>query len=201
MLEDSVLEKLGESIGKITLVVGESEIAAITAIFNLVEAEQDDMAPDDFESYGGSKELLNRAWATNKDTGSEIAFLLTKDKDKVFGGNYALQIDVTLQNGNAWAGATKNFAADWSNGNALEFYTIPEKYGQKVVVQVTSDGVIYEAYLQEFEAYTKYAETDTPVKVSIPFSCFKDRDNKGVAFNPKRLRVLGFGAMQLQKMV
>lgn len=58
MLEDSVLEKLGESIGKITLVVGESEIAAITAIFNLAEAEQDDMAPDDFESYGGSKECL-----------------------------------------------------------------------------------------------------------------------------------------------
>lgn len=191
VLEDSALVSLGKGIGTIALIVGDKEVSVIKAKFNMEEVPQDDMIPENFEGYNGNDQQLALAWATNKDTGSEIALSLTDDKEKVFGGDYGLQMDVTLLNGNAWAGATKSFAADWSAGNALEFYTIPERNGQKVVVQVTSGGVVWEVYLQEFEAYTANAASEIPVKVTIPFSAFVDRDGKGATFDPSTIESIG----------
>lgn len=191
VLKDSALKSLGEGLGTIALLVNNEELSVINARFNMVEVEQDDLTPDDFEGYNGSSQQLGLAWATNKDTGSEITLSLTDDKEKVFGGDYGLQMDVTLLNGNAWAGATKSFEADWSAGNALEFYTIPEKNGQKVVVQVTCGGQVFEVYLQEFPAYTSSADSEIPVKVTIPFSAFTGRDNAAAKFDPNHIESIG----------
>lgn len=191
VLKDSALKSLGEGLGTIALLVDNEELSVINARFNMVEVEQDDLTPDDFEGYNGSSQQLGLAWATNKDTGSEITLSLTDDKEKVFGGDYGLQMDVTLLNGNAWAGATKSFEADWSAGNALEFYTIPEKNGQKVVVQVTCGGQVFEVYLQEFPAYTSSADSEIPVKVTIPFSAFTGRDNAAAKFDPNHIESIG----------
>lgn len=191
VLKDSALMSLGEGLGTIALLVDNEELSVINARFNMVEVEQDDLTPDDFEGYNGSSQQLGLAWATNKDTGSEITLSLTDDKEKVFGGDYGLQMDVTLLNGNAWAGATKSFEADWSEGNALEFYTIPEKNGQKVVVQVTCGGQVFEVYLQEFAAYTSSADSEIPVKVTIPFSAFTGRDNANAKFDPNHIESIG----------
>ena len=199
VLEDSALVSLGKGIGTIALMAGDKEVSVIKAKFNMEEVPQDDMIPEDFEGYNGNDQQLALAWATNKDTGSEIALSLTDDKEKVFGGDYGLQMDVTLLNGNAWAGATKSFAADWSAGNALEFYTIPERNGQKVVVQVTSGGVVWEVYLQEFEAYTANAASEIPVKVTIPFSAFVDRDGKGASFDPSTIESIGLWCNAIAK--
>ena len=199
VLEDSSLISLGKGIGTIALMIGDEEVSVIKAKFNMEEVPQNDMIPEDFEGYNGNDQQLALAWATNKDTGSEITLSLTDDKEKVFGGDYGLQMDVTLLNGNAWAGTTKSFAADWSEGNALELYTIPERNGQKVVVQVTSDGVIWEAYLQEFDAYTANAASGIPVKVTIPFSAFTDRDNKGATFNPSKIESIGLWCNAIAK--
>lgn len=199
VLEDSSLMSLGTGIGTIALMAGDKEVSVIKAKFNMEEEEQDDMVPEDFEGYNGNDQQLGLAWATNKDTGSEITLSLTDDKEKVFGGDYGLQMDVTLLNGNAWAGTTKSFAADWSEGNALEFYTIPERNGQKVVVQVTSGGVVWEVYLQEFEAYTANAASGIPVKVTIPFSAFVDRDGKGAAFDPAAIESIGLWCNAIAK--
>lgn len=199
VLEDSSLMSLGTGIGTIALMAGDKEVSLIKAKFNMEEVEQDDMVPEDFEGYSGDDQQLGLVWATNKDTGSEITLSLTDDKEKVFGGDYGLQMDVTLLNGNAWAGATKSFAADWSEGNALELYTIPERNGQKVVVQVTSGGVVWEVYLQEFEAYTANAASGIPVKVTIPFSAFVDRDGKGAAFDPTAIESIGLWCNAIAK--
>ena len=66
-------------------------------------------------------------------------------------------MDITFAAGDAWAGATKGMNADWSAGNALEFYTIPEQYGQKVVVQVTAGGnTIFDPFWRIRPAWGEY---------------------------------------------
>ena len=188
-MTDEELLSLGEIPGAITLMVGETEIAQISARFNLKQAEQNDLIPEDFENYAGSNRELNSSWTTNKDTGSEIILELTQEKDKVFGGKYGMQMNITLAKKDAWVGATKSFEADWTQGNALELYTIPEAKGQKVVVQVKSGAEEFEVYLQEYEEYTKYAATGTPVKVTIPFGAFVGKSH-GV-FDPAKIQVIG----------
>lgn len=188
-MTDEELLSLGEIPGMITLTVGEKEIAEISARFNLKQAEQNDLIPEDFENYAGSNRELNSSWTTNKDTGSEITLNLTQEKDKVFGGKYGMQMNITLAKKDAWVGATKSFEADWTEGNALELYTIPEAKGQKIVVQVKSGSEEFEVHLQEYEEYTKYAATGTPVKVTIPFSAFVGK-NHGV-FDPAKIQVIG----------
>lgn len=94
-MTDEQLLSLGEIPGIITLKVGDAKIAEISARFNLKQAEQNDMIPEDFEGYAGSNRELNSSWTTNKDTGSEISLKLTEEKDKVFGGKYGMQMDIT----------------------------------------------------------------------------------------------------------
>lgn len=186
------LEKLGAALGSITLFVNDKETAKSNVLFNMPEKEKNPLVPDDFEDYGGSNRLLRSAWAGNKESSSSISLNLTKEKDKVFGGNYGLEMDITLAASTAWAGATKNMdQADWSSANALEFYAIPEKNGQKVVVQVTSGGKVFEVYLQEYPAYVEAAKKDMPVKVTIPFSCFVGRDNPKDVFYAKEINSIG----------
>ncbi len=200
ILKDSALLSLGEALGTITLFVGEEEVAAITAKFNMEVQVQNDMIPEDFENYNGDSQQLGLAWATNKASGSEISFALTDDPEKVFGGKYGLKMDITFAAGDAWAGATKGMNADWSAGNALEFYTIPEQYGQKVVVQVTAGGnTIFETYLQEYESYTANAKTGFPVKVTIPFTAFVGRDNKEAKFDPAKIESIGLWCNAIAK--
>ncbi|MDE7321210.1 MAG: hypothetical protein K2N73_00520 [Lachnospiraceae bacterium] len=200
VLKDSALLSLGEALGTITLFVGEEEVAAITAKFNMEVPVQNDMIPEDFEGYNGDSQQLGLAWATNKASGSEISFSLTDDPEKVFGGAYGLKMDVTFAAGDAWAGATKGMNADWSAGNALEFYTIPETKGQKVVIQVTTGGnTIFETYLQEFEGYTDNAQTGFPVKVTIPFSAFVGRDNKEAKFDAAKIESIGLWCNAIPK--
>ena len=200
ILKDSALLSLGEALGTITLLVGEEEIAVITAKFNMEVPVQNDMIPEDFEGYNGDNQQLGNTWATNKASGSEITISLTDDPEKVFGGKYGLKMDVTFAAGDAWAGATKGMNANWSAGNALEFYTIPETKGQKVVVQVTTGGnTIFETYLQEYKSYTDNAETGFPVKVTIPFSAFVGRDNKDAQFDPAKIESIGLWCNAIPK--
>lgn len=198
-LKDSVLIGMGEAMGTISLYVKGNKISEITARFNMVEQEQNDMIPEDFEGYNGNSQQLGIAWATNKASGSEIALSLTNDPDKVFGGDYGLQMDVTLADADAWAGATKSFVADWSAGNALEFYAVPEMFGQKVVVQVTAGNQVFEIYLQEYAGYTDNAAKGYPVKVTIPFSAFIGRDNKDAKFDPAAVQSIGLWCNAIAK--
>ncbi|MCI8973937.1 MAG: hypothetical protein HFH79_10170 [Lachnospiraceae bacterium] len=200
VLKDSSLLSLDKALGTITLYVNDNEVAKITIQFNMEAPVQNDMIPEDFEGYNGDNQQLSKTWATNKASGSEISFALTDDPEKVFGGKYGLKMDITFAAGDAWAGATKGMNADWSAGNALEFYTIPEQYGQKVVVQVTAGGnTIFETYLQEYESYTANAKTGFPVKVTIPFTAFVGRDNKEAKFDPAKIESIGLWCNAISK--
>lgn len=192
LLTQKNLEYLGESAGTVILEVNGKEVSRISVIFNKEAAVVSADTVDDFETYGGSNAQLQSAWAGNKDAGSDVSFELTAEQNKVFGGEYALSMDVYLKSGTAWAGATKTLDADWSQtGDALQFYTIPEAYGQKVVVQLTSAGNVFEVYLQEYDEYIQAAANGEALKVTIPFSQFKPRDTAGAVIDSSDVASVG----------
>ena len=113
----------------------------------------------------------------NKDTGCTINLALTAEKGQVFDGKYAMKF-VYNETSNGWAGATISKEVNWSDCDALQFYTIPDGKHQKVVIQLTANGKVYETYLNEYEAYAENDGT-VPIKVTIPFTDFVERDTQG----------------------
>ena len=73
---------------------------------------------------------------------------------------------------------------NWSNCNALQFWVIPDGNNQWTVIQInTSDGVSYEAYLQD---YADFTNTTDPLLVTIPFTDFKDKNGDAGNFSSKK---------------
>lgn len=178
VLDTQTLELLGEHVGTIELVIGGKVVQTIGVTFNIPEPEQDIYQVDGFENYYGVDNLLNKSWATNKESGSTIKISLTDELGKYYKGNYGMKFEyMELENG--WAGATIAKEVDWSNRNALQFWTIPDGNNQKVVVQITANKIIYEVYLNQ---YVDYRDSTEPMLVTIPFSEFCERDTAG---NPK----------------
>ena len=183
------LEKLGETAnGKVILYAGETKLQEISVMFNIEQEEKDYRLVDDFESYYGLDNLLNGSWAVNKDSGCDLTLSLTQDMS--YNGTYALKFDYT-ETSTGWAGATIKNEADWSDCNALQFWVVPDGKNQKTVIQInTLDGGSYEAYLNNYEGYTSTTE---PLLVTIPFSEFVDKGDRGVLTSEAAAYISNFG--------
>lgn len=181
VLTNDILQELGSCAdGSISLVIDGKVQQKISVIFNIEEPEEDLYEIDGFESYYGVDTLLTKKWSTNKDSGCNITLHLITDEELVYEGDYALEFSYE-ETSTGWAGTTISKEVDWSDCNALQFYTIPDGNNQKTVIQLTANGIVYETYLNLYEEYA--ADTDgTPLLVTIPFEDFVQRDTAG---NPK----------------
>ncbi len=177
-LTSSNLKKLGAVVGTIELKIDGKTNDEINATFNIQAPVEDPFQIDGFENYYGVNSLLTQKWAANKASGSVIELSLSQEDGTVFEGDYAMKFYYD-ETSDGWAGATISKEVDWSSCNALSFYTLPDGKNQKVVVQLTANGVVYETYLNLYE---DYASAKGPLKVTIPFSEFCQRDTAG---NPK----------------
>lgn len=192
VLTKTDLESLGEGVGSISVYADEAKIDTIKALFNLEVPEEDPYEIDGFENYFGVDSLLNQKWTTNKDTGSSINLSLTKESGEYYEGEYGMKFTYN-ETKSGWAGATISKEVDWSDCNALRFWTIPDGNNQKTVIQITANNNVYETYLN---LYDGYKDVTTPILVTIPFSEFVARDISG---NPKgglledRSNVTSFG--------
>lgn len=174
-LDKTSLASLGEGVGTIKLYADGTKLDSIKAIFNMPEPKKDPYEIDGFENYFGETSLLQKDWATNKDSGCTIDISLTNEDGKHCDGDYGLKFTYNEKVG-GWAGATIAKEVDWSECNALSLWTIPDGKNQKTVIQITAGGKEYEVYLNE---YAEYQNVTTPLYVTIPFSAFKDRDGDG----------------------
>nr|WP_294490414.1 glycosyl hydrolase [uncultured Anaerosporobacter sp.] len=177
-LSNEDLKKLGEYVGTIDLYLNDTKLDSFNAIYNIKPPVEDPFEIDGFENYLGVDALLTNKWATNKATGSKITLSLTKEKDKIYDGEFAMKFSYD-ETSDGWAGATISKEVDWSSCDALQFYTIPDGKNQKIVVQIEANGKVYETYLN---LYNEYIGKTTPMLVTIPFADFCERDTAG---NPK----------------
>lgn len=185
-IDREALDYVGSGTGSITLTADGTEIDVISVIFNEEEPEEDPYLIDDFEDYFGQSEQLTKKWAANKASGSSVSFTLTKEKAA---SGYAMKFDYDEAE-DGWGGATLTKEVDWSGCNALSFYTVPDGNNQKIVIQITANGHVYEAYLQEFDGYR---DTTAPMKVTIPFDKFVSRDNDGPGLKEESASIQSFG--------
>lgn len=176
-LSTKKLQSLGKKVGTLALYINGKKVQSISETYNIKAPKDDPYLIDSFENYYGVDEQLGKAWTTNADTDCRVTLSLTKKYKSQ--GDYGLKFTYD-ETATGWGGATISREVDWSKCNALQFYMVPDGKNQKTVIQITANGVVYEAYLNTYDAFVKNGKK--PMKITIPFSEFCQRDTEG---NPK----------------
>ena len=147
-LSEEDLKKLGEYVGTFDLYLNDTKLDSFHAIYNIAPPVEDPYEIDGFENYMGVDALLTNKWATNKATGSKITISLSKEK--VYDGEYAMKFTYD-ETSEGWAGATITKEVDWSNCDALQFYTIPYGKNQKIFVTCMEEQQAIGAYFSNLD--------------------------------------------------
>ncbi|MGN0145414.1 MAG: glycosyl hydrolase [Clostridium sp.] len=170
-ITQDILNKVGPTTGTIELLSGDKVLNHINAIFNIKEAEKNPLVVDDFESYMGDDDLLSGEWTKNAGPGCKATPKLSQDHK--YSGDYGLEFNYTIsteRTSEGWTGITKSLDADWTGCDALQLWCTPDGKGQKLVIQITSNGEDFEVRMPEFAATTE------PKLLIIPFSDFKGKN-------------------------
>ena len=185
-LTNEILKEIGETIGVIELVVGEEVISTNDIIFNIEVPEKLKNIVDNFESYSGESALLLNEWTTNVGPGCSLNPQLTSETGNFNSGSYGLEFNYKISNAKTsegWAGMTTAKNVDWSEYDALQLWVKPDGYGQKLVIQITSNGEDFEVFLPEF------ASTTEAQLLTLKFDEFVGK-NKG-EFDPANITSIG----------
>lgn len=179
-ITEDILNELGQVSGTIELKSDNTVLNYISAVFNIKEAEKQPKVVDDFESYMGDSSLLSGAWSTNKGPGCSVNPKLS-DKNK-YTGDYGVAFSYkisTEKTSEGYAGIIKSLEADWTGCDALQIWAKPDGKGQKLVIQLTSNGEDFEIRLPEF------TKTTEPQLLKLQFSDFIGK--KGGKLDPSNI--------------
>lgn len=185
-ITEEILSRIGETMGTIELRVNDEVLNSIKVLFNMPEAEANDQIVDDFESYLGESTLIENTWATNYGPGCNLKPTLSTEESTFNSGKYGLAFNYKVSNekvNEGWSGMTIKKEVDWSEYDALQLWIKPDGNGQKLVIQITSNGEDFEVWLPEFAATTEAK------LIILPFSEFKGKNNG--TFDPTNITSIG----------
>lgn len=179
-LTEELLEEVGKTdVGVLILMADGRELAVLE---NMSFGKHKDQAPlnvfEDFDYYSGSDGLLASAYTGNSAAGCSSQFTLNTEykSNGEYGG--AFHYVLSTSGSEVWTGQVKSSMGtnDFTAYNAIELWVKPDGNGQKLVIQLNSNGEDFEAYLTDFVKGTEARY------VTIPFSSLKGKN--GGTFDP-----------------
>lgn len=165
----AVLHSLGKGLGSIALQLDGQPVDTVPVVFNLPAPAVNPAMVDDFESYYGDNGLLRAAYSTNCGAGCAVIPTLSLHAGEKQGES-GLDFYYHINKG-GYAGIVKSLqGADWSSYRALQFWLRPDGQGQKLIIQLNSNGEDFEVEL------TTLAAQKQPQFVVLPFERFKGKN-------------------------
>lgn len=165
------LADLGPTVGSIELQLNGKAADSLPVLFNMPQPPVNPAMVDDFESYYGDNGLLKAAYSTNCGGGCEVTPILTTETGQYQSGSNGLVFHYKINKG-GYAGIVKSLGGvDWSKYKAVQFWVTPDGKGQKLIIQLNSNGEDFEVDLSAL------AKESKPQLVTLPFTQFVGKNN------------------------
>lgn len=171
------VKALGPQIANLELVLANQVADSVPVLLNMPAPAADVMLVDDFDNYYGDNGLLGGTYNTNTGSGCTVSAQLSQNKNE---GEAGLAFRYSINKG-GYAGIVKSLKnADWTGCKAIQLWVKPDGLGQKLIIQLNSNGEDFEVDLSKLTVGTE-AQV-----VTLPFSQFKGKN--GGVFDPAHVK-------------
>lgn len=168
-----ILDALGKTdIGVIELKADGKTLSSATFVsFGQDKQTLPENTIDNFELYYGDNDYLNGTFTENSAANCSSNFTL--DSENKAHGSFGGAFNYTLKNttSEVWTGRKMSLPkSDYSKYNALSLWVKPDGQGQKLVIQLVSNGEDFEVFLNDF------VKTKEAKYITIPFDQMKGKN-------------------------
>jgi mannan endo-1,4-beta-mannosidase len=181
LLTKEQVESFGSQTAAVKLLSGGAALGQINVTFGEKPVKPAGVV-DDFELYNGSNDQLRAAWSANSGASCENVISLDEQEKSLNGYGMSFEYRISAPP-EGYTGVTTQYTEDVSGYGALQLWIKPDGKGQKLVVQITSNGEDFEVDLRDFAATTE------DKVVTIPFASLKGKNNG--TFNPAGVSRVG----------
>lgn len=163
----SVIGGLGGQVADVEVLVNGEATDSVPVLLNMAAPAANPLLVDDFDGYYGDNGLLGGTYNDNTGSGCTVTPQLSEVKN---GGEAGLAFRYSINKG-GYAGIVKSLKkADWSGCDALQLWIKPDGKGQKLIIQLNSNGEDFEVDLSQL------TKTTGAQVITLPFADFKGKN-------------------------